>query len=117
MLKPDQAKKTAALGIATVWALLYGISVADAVEDAGETPEECDQLVAQALTTPAEPAVYLAGALPGTLTAPAFVSALVVDDFRTLPVEHVMTPFIAPPQGPPSRASPNLFQLFSVYRL
>ena len=118
MLIPHQTKRTVALCLVAAWASLYGIHVADTLEDAREGPEPIDVQVAQALATPAEQPLYLSEAQLGTSTSPSWgvVSPLRVPDVHVwLAVSP--TPSLSMTGGPPPRAKPPLFQLFSVYRL
>jgi len=63
-------KRSLALGIAAIWALLLGIQVVDAFEDAQTGPEPVDILIAQALATPSEPPTTLFEAQVPTPASP-----------------------------------------------
>ena len=118
MLMTHRIKRTLALCVVTAWASLSCIHLADALEDAKEGPEPVDVLVAQALATPVEQSVSLSGE---GFSASILPNRLVVSTPAVLGVHALPTVYASPDlqviDGPPPRAKPSLFQLFSVYRL
>lgn len=120
MITLTRFRKLIAVCLFAAWASLYSINSADAIEDArrGPGPEYNDQLVAQALATPAEQAVYLSqvGTEPSN-DSPVFVDANVAMMTNLLPEAFRASSLVTLPEGPPPRARPRLFQLFSIYRL
>ncbi len=109
-------KRTMAWCIVAAWTLLLGVRLADAFEDASEGPEPADVLVAQALTTPSVPPASLTQPLLHAPTPNAH-EPFAFDLPHSLLVMVTSSVLVATPLGPPSRARPRLFQVFSIYRL
>ena len=119
MVIPRRIQRTVALCVLTAWASLCCLHLADALEDAQEGPEPMDVLVTQALATPAEQ--------PASLSETSLLNARVSPDWAVVSTPAILNlhpvlargadPYLPPAEGPPPRAKPPFFQLFSVYRL
>ena len=119
MPNPHQITRTVACCIITAWASLLCVHLADALEDAQQDgPEPIDALVTQALGTPVEQPVSLSETPPtppippgwSIVTPPAVPGLPTWLGASTNPTTQIAV-------GPPPRAEPPLFQLFSIYRL
>jgi len=118
MLIPTRFRTTIAFGIVAVWASLFCLHIADALEDLREPPEYGDELVAQALAMPAEQAVQFSEArskLPPP--SPVFSGNPLAIEGSMASTVFPTTPVVALPEEPSPRARPRLFELLSIYRL
>ena len=120
MFRSDRLRKTIVLCVVAGWAGLAGVVCADALEDAREVSaredQAADQIVQQALSTPAvKPASLSFGLVTPRLT---FASGhYPVIDFPRMLQLVAAKPFAVTLHDPPTPHRFDLFQLFSVYRL
>ncbi len=105
-----------AFGLVAAWALLFGINVADTIEDAKEGPEPLDVQVTQALATPAVPLTHLSTAIDLGSVSPDHHHAM-VESLETQRLSVASSLPISLVRWPLPRGRPRLFQLFSIYRL
>ena len=113
-------KRTIAIGVVIVWTSLYGIHMADTLEDAQEeSAEPIDRQVTQALAMPAEQSLSLPElpfASVSSSSDRAVISPVPILNLRLL-LAASATSHTQFAKGPPPRAKPPLFRGLSVYRL
>ena len=120
MFRTDRTKKTIVLCVVAVWAALAGVVCADALEDAREVSaredQTADQIVQQALSTPAVKPASCSFALIASRRVFEPGRHPIIDVPRMLQLAAAK-PFAVTLHDPPPPHRFDLFQLFSVYRL
>ena len=120
MSRADRLRKTIALCVVAAWASLAGMAFADALEDAREVSaredQTADQVVQQALSTPAVKPASLSFELIKPRPTPQSNHHPVVDFPRILRLATAR-PLALTLHDPPLSHRFRLFQFLSVYRL
>ena len=120
MFLSDGLKKATAFCVVASWAFMAGMACADALEDIREVSahedQVADQVILQALSTPA--------ILPGSLSFDSITPRPTLDSHHSSGIDvpgalqlSLAQPLIFVRHDPPLRHRFKLFQLFSVYRL
>ena len=120
MSRSDRLRKTIVLCVVAAWASLAGMAFADALEDAWKVSahedQTADQVVQQALSTPAVKPAHVSYRV--IKPCPAFESSQrMVSHAPWRVLSATARPLAFTLHGPPLTHRFKLFQFFSVYRL
>ena len=120
MSRSDRLRKAIALCVVAAWVSLAWMAFADALEDVREVParedQTADQVVQQALSTPAVEPAHLSYKV--IKPRPAFESSQrIVSHAPWFVLLAIVRPLSLTLHDPPLTQRFKLFQFFSIYRL
>jgi hypothetical protein len=111
----NRLKKAVALGMMTVWILLFGVCFSEEFGYFQDTPESADQTVEQSLSSPVDRIVYTSDEWPERPASVGFTSAAPLMNHSQTARLTRLSLFVSEQQNSPGK--PKLFQLLSTYRI